>query len=68
MATHGARRLGRRLQVDGLRGAKRVYERVRERVEFLAEDRPLSPDLVALAELVARGGLDDVVPLEIGAA
>ncbi len=48
-------------------GARRVHDRVRERVEFLAEDRPLAPDIAVLAQLVAGGGLDDLVPLAIGA-
>ena len=36
-----------------------VYRRVRERVPAWERDRPLSPDIEALAELVRRGELLD---------
>jgi histidine ammonia-lyase len=34
---------------------ERAYERVRAVVSFMAQDRQVSPDIVAIADLIARG-------------
>lgn len=36
-------------------GVERAYERVRAVVSFMAQDRQVSPDIVAIADLIARG-------------
>jgi histidine ammonia-lyase len=44
------------------RGALAAYERVRELVPALAEDRPPSPDIERLAAALRDGLLDDLAP------
>ena len=39
------------------RGAAAAYAAVRARVPMLDEDRPLGPEIEAIAQLVAAGGL-----------
>ena len=36
-------------------GVERAYSRVRSAVTFMEQDRPLSPDIAAIASLIERG-------------
>ncbi|RMG68155.1 MAG: histidine ammonia-lyase [Calditrichaeota bacterium] len=47
-------------------GTARAYQKVRSVVPFLEQDRPLSPDILLLQELVASGGLVQAVEEVIG--
>jgi histidine ammonia-lyase len=60
----GAQAVDLQTPSDPAPGAKRVYDLVRQHVEFLAEDRVLAWDFEALYNVVRTGAVGELVPLE----
>jgi histidine ammonia-lyase len=50
------------------RGTAVAYAHIRKAINFLDHDRPLSPDIESLSEMIATGTISTAVDEEIGAA
>ncbi|OYT46826.1 histidine ammonia-lyase [Thermoplasmatales archaeon ex4484_6] len=48
------------------KGTGAAYEMIRERVDFMEEDRPLHPDIRAISDLITSGRLLEAVESEVG--
>ncbi|MFO8050379.1 MAG: histidine ammonia-lyase [Thermoplasmatota archaeon] len=55
----------RRPLVPG-RGSKAAYDVIREKVDFMEEDRPLHPDIKAIADLIRSKRIVEAVEAELG--